>query len=111
MPEQLRVEVVPEAVHEEDMARAKAAILDHDIIQVDFAGRDLWLVAHDVEDKGEDAGQRFTATIQDMDSGRVLRAYGRFDELDYTSLIHAPWQRPPTDEEFAWAVDTLGEDG
>lgn len=89
------------------MARAKSTLLDHDIVQVDFAGRDLWLVAHDVHDKGQEAGQRFTATIQDMDGGRVLLADGRFDELDYSTLIHANWQRPPSDDEFAWAVDTL----
>ena len=110
MPEQLRIEVLPEAVHEEDIARAKAAILNHDILQVDFAGRDLWMVAHDVVDKGEEAGQRFTATIQDMDSGRVLQAYGRFDELDYSTLLHAAWQRPPSDDEFGWAVNLLRED-
>ena len=102
--------MVPEAVHEDDMARAKAAILDHEIIQVDFAGRDLWMVAHDVVDKGDEAAQRFTATIQDMDTGRVLQAYGRFDELDYITLLHAGWQRPPSDDEFAWAVDRLKED-
>ena len=110
MPEELRLEIVPEAVHEEEMAQAKAALLDHQIIQVEFAGRDLWLVAHDVHDKGPEAGQRFTATIQDMDSGRVLQAYGRFDDLDYSLLFHTAWQRPPTDDEFAWAVDRLKEE-
>jgi hypothetical protein len=110
VPEELRIEIEPEVVHEEDMARAKAAILDHEIIQVDFAGRDLWMVAHDVVDKGAEAGQRFTATIQDMDSGRVLLAYGRLDELEYSNLFHAAWQRPPSDDEFAWALDRLKED-
>ncbi|HEX2118240.1 MAG TPA: hypothetical protein VHF91_03585 [Acidimicrobiales bacterium] len=110
MPEQLRVEILPEAAHEEDMAQATSALLNHDIIQVDFAGRDLWLVAHDVVDKGDEAGQRFTATIQDMDSGRVLMADGRFDELDYSTIFHTAWQRPASDDEFAWAVDSLKED-
>lgn len=110
MPEPLRVEILPEAVHAEDMARATTAIFAHDIIQVDFAGHDLWLVAHDVVDKGDEAGQRFTATIQDMDSGRVLLADGRFDELEYTTLNHARWQRPPFDDEFGWAIDALTED-
>jgi hypothetical protein len=82
----------------------------HDMVQVDFAGRDLWMVAHDVVDKGEEAGHRFTAIVQDMDSGRVLRADGRFDELDYASLIHTDWQRPPTDDEFTWAVDAVKDD-
>jgi len=106
----LRIEVVPEVIHEADMARATKALLAHDIIQVDFAGRDLWLVAHDVVDKGDEAGQRFTATIQDMDTGRVLLADGRFDELDYSTLNNAAWQRPPFDDEFGWAVDSLKED-
>ena len=110
MPEPLRVEVVPEPGHEEDMARATKALLAHDTIQVDFAGRDLWLVAHDVVDKGHEVGQRFTATIQDMDTGRVLLADGRFDELEYSALNHAAWQRPPFDDEFGWAVDRLKED-
>ena len=100
---------MPEAVHAADMARATTALLAHDIIQVDFAGRDLWLVAHDVVDKGEEAGQRFTATIQDMDTGRVLLADGRFDELQYSTLNNAAWQRPPFDDEFGWAVDSLKE--
>jgi hypothetical protein len=110
VPEELRVEILPEAVHVEDMARAKAALLTHELVQVDFAGRDLWLVAHDVVDKGAEAEERFLATIQDMDTGRVLLADGRFDELEYSSLIHTPWQRPPSDDEFAWAVEALKED-
>lgn len=110
MPEPLRIEVLPEAAHEEEMARASTALLAHDIIQVEFAGRDLWSVAHDVVDKGEEAGQRFTATIQDMDTGRLLQADGRFDELDYSTLNHTAWQRPPHDDEFGWAVDLLRED-
>ena len=92
------------------MARATAALMAHDMVQVDFAGRDLWLVAHDVVDKGVEAGQRFVATIQDMDSGRVLKADGRFDELQYSTLDNAAWQRPPFDDEFGWAVDALKED-
>src|SRR3954471_8056506 len=92
------------------MARASAALLLHELVQVDFAGRDLWLVAHDVVDKGEEAGQRFTATIQDMDTGRVLLADGRFDELEYSTLNHVAWQRPPFDDEFGWAFDLLKED-
>lgn len=110
MPTELRIEVLAEPAYEEEMARASAALMAHDIVQVDFAGRDLWMVAHDVVDKGIEAGQRFSAIIQDMDSGRVLRADGRFDELDYASLIHTAWQRPPSDDEFAWAVDALKED-
>lgn len=110
MPEELRIEVVPEAVHEEDMARAKAALLAHETVQVDFAGRDLWLVAHDVVDKGVEAEERFVATVQDMDTGRVLLADGRFDELEYSSLVHTAWQRPPSEDEFAWAVDALKAD-
>ena len=109
MPTELRVEVVAEAAYEDEMARASAALMAHDMVQVDFAGRDLWMVAHDVVDKGVEAGQRFSAIVQDMDSGRVLRADGRFDELDYASLIHTDWQRPPTDDEFAWAVDAVKE--
>src|SRR4051812_32346868 len=92
------------------MARASAALLLHELVQVDFAGRDLWMVAHDVVDKGPEAGQRFTATIQDMDTGRALRADGRFDDLDYSSLTTVAWQRPPSDDEFTWAVDALKED-
>jgi hypothetical protein len=110
VPEQLRLEVLPEVVYEAEMARATKALLAHDLIQVDFAGRDLWLVAHDVVDKGEEAGQRFTATIQDMDTGRILVADGRFDELDYSVLNNAGWQRPPHEDEFGWAVDRLKED-
>ena len=110
MPTELRVEVVPEAAYEEDMAAASAALMVHEMVQVDFAGRDLWMVAHDVVDKGVEAGQRFTAVIQDMDSGRVLRADGRFDELDYASLINTSSQRPPSDDEFTWAVDALKDD-
>ena len=92
MPEPLRVEVLPEPGHEKDMARATKALL-----------------AHDVVDKGDEAGQRFTATIQDMDTGRVLLADGRFDELQYSTLNNARWQRPPFDDEFGWAVDSLKE--
>ncbi len=110
VPEPLRIEVVPEVVYQEEMARATKALFAHDVVQVDFAGRDLWLVAHDVVDKGDEAGQRFTATIQDMDTGRVLLADGRFDELDYSTLNHAHWQRAPLDDEFGWAVDSLKED-
>lgn len=110
MTTQLRVEVLPEAAYEQEIARVSAALMAHEMVQVDFAGRDLWMVAHDVVDKGDEAGQRFAAIVQDMDSGRVLRADGRFDELEYVSLIHTPWQRPPTDDEFAWAVDSLRED-
>jgi hypothetical protein len=102
--------VLPEPAYEEEMAEASAALMLHETVQVDFAGRDLWMVAHDVVDKGPDAGQRFSATIQDMDSGRVLRADGRFDDLDYAALTHLPWQRPPSDDEFGWAVDALKED-
>jgi hypothetical protein len=110
VPEPLRIEVLPEALHEEDMARAAPSLMAHDVIQVEYAGRDLWVVAHDVVDKGEEAGQRFTATIQDMDTGRVLLADGRFDELQYSLLNHTGWQRPPHDDEFGWAVDLLKED-
>jgi hypothetical protein len=110
VPTQIRVEVVAEPVYEEAMAQASAALMVHDMVQVDFAGRDLWMVAHDVVDKGDEAGQRFTAVVADMDSGRVLRADGRFDQLDYASLIHTAWQRPPTEDEFGWAVDALKED-
>ncbi len=92
------------------MARAVTSLLAHDVIQVEFAGRDLWSVAHDVVDKGDEAGQRFTATIQDMDTGRLLQADGRFDELDYSTLNHTAWQRPPHEDEFGWAVDLLRED-
>jgi hypothetical protein len=110
VPDQLRVEIVAEPAYEEEMARASAALLLHELVQVDFAGRDLWMVAHDVVDKGPEAGQRFTATIQDMDTGRALRADGRFDDLDYSSLTTVAWQRPPSDDEFTWAVDALKED-
>jgi hypothetical protein len=110
VPSELRVDVLPETAYEQEMAQASNALMAHETVQVDFAGRDLWMVAHDVVDKGVEAGERFVATIQDMDSGRVLRADGRFDELDYASLIHTAWQRPPTDDEFGWAVDTLKED-
>lgn len=110
MPEPLRIEVLPEALHEDDMARASPFLMDHDVIQVEFAGRDLWVVAHDVVDKGTEAGQRFTATIQDMDTGRLLLADGRFDQLEYSTLAHVAWQRPPHDDEFGWAVDLLKED-
>jgi hypothetical protein len=110
VPTQLRIEVLAERAYEEEMVRASAALMTHDMVQVDFAGRDLWMVAHDVVDKGVEAGQRFTAIVQDMDSGRVLRADGRFDELDYASLINTDWQRPPSDDEFAWAVGALQED-
>ena len=102
--------MVPEAAYEREMADASAALMAHEMVHVDFAGRDLWMVAHDVVDKGDEAGARFVATIQDMDSGRVLRAHGRFDELDYALLIHTPYQRPPSDDEFSWAVDALKED-
>lgn len=110
MSNQLRVEVVAEAAYEHDMARASAALLAHEVIQVDFAGRDLWLVGHDVVDKGPEAGARFSALIQDMDSGRMLRAAGYLDEVDLAEVTHAPFQRPPTDDEFGWATDRLRED-
>ena len=110
MTDKLRVEIVAEAAYEEDMARASVTLLGQEVIQVDFAGRDLWLVAHDVEDKGPDAGMRFTATVQDLDSGRLLRAVGYLDEVENAELFNMPWQRPPTDDEFAWAVGALRED-
>lgn len=110
MTEQLRVEIVGEPGHEDDMARASAALLDQEVIQVDFAGRDLWSVAYDVVDKGPDAGVAFTATIQDMDTGRLLRAVGFLDEVQNAQLLNTGWQRPPTDEEFAWAVGMLRDD-
>jgi hypothetical protein len=110
VPEPLRIEVLPEALHEDDMARASPFLMNHDVIQVEFAGRDLWVVAHDVVDKGVEAGQRFTATIQDMDTGRLILADGRFDELEYSTLNHVAWQRMPHDDEFGWAVDLLKED-
>jgi hypothetical protein len=109
VPEPLRIEVLPEALHEDDIARAIPTLMAHEVIQVEFAGRDLWVVAHDVVDKGVEAGQRFIATIQDMDTGRVLIADGRFDELDYSLMNHVAWQRPPHDDEFGWAVDLLKE--
>lgn len=102
--------MLPEPAYEEQMAEASAALMLHDLVQVEFAGRDLWMVAHDVVDKGPEAGQRFSAIVQDMDSGRVLRADGRFDDLDYSSLAHVAWQRPPSEDEFGWAVDRLKED-
>jgi len=108
--EQLRVEIVGETGYEDDMAQARSALLDQEVIQVDFAGRDLWLVSHDVVDKGGDAGVRFTATIQDMDTGRLLRAVGYLDEVQNAELLPTSWQRPPTDEEFAWAVGLLEGD-
>lgn len=110
MTEELRVEIAGETGYEDDMDHARAALLDQEVIQVDFAGRDLWLVSHDVVDKGPDAGVRFTATIQDMDTGRLLRALGYLDEVQNAELFHTSSQRPPTDEEFAWAVGLLGAD-
>ena len=110
MTDQLRVEIVAEAAYEEDMARASLTLLGQEVIQVDFAGRDLWMVAHDVLDKGPDAGVRFTATVQDMDSGRLLRALGYLDEVENAELLNLSWQRPPTDDEFAWAVGALQDD-
>jgi len=110
MTEQLRIDIVAERGYEDDMAQARPALLDQNVCQVDFAGRDLWLVGHDVADKGPDAGVRFTATIQDMDTGRVLRATGYLDEVDRAQLLYSSAQRPPTDEEFAWAVGILEGD-
>jgi hypothetical protein len=104
------VEVVAEPGHEDAMAGASNLLLDHQLIQVDFAGRDLWTVAYDVVDKGPGTGNRFVAIVQDMDSGRVVRARGLLDDPDATTLEHTSFQRPPTDDEFQWAVDTLAED-
>jgi hypothetical protein len=106
---ELRVEVLPEPGPDQAMAVASTALLDHELLQVEFAGRDLWTVGYDVVDKGPGAGNEFVATVQDMDSGRVVVARGRLDDPDATIIEHTAFQRPPSEDEFAWALDRLAE--
>ena len=125
-PGGLRLEVEPEDPHDEVIARVSAALLHHPLVRQDFTLADLWMVSFDVlgkdavEDRGQwpagaDSGQwpagadsgRFRAVVRDLASGRVLTAEGHLDDPENLAVGHTAFQLPPTDDEFAWAVDAL----
>lgn len=109
----LRVEVEPQPAHQALVKRASASLLSLPVIQRDFPGVDLWLVAYDVMDKPGDGGEAnppFVGTVQDMDSGRVLEVRGLLDDPDTYGLDYTSRQHPPTEDELAWAVAEIGPD-
>lgn len=112
----LRVEVTPEDSFDEVITLVSAALLRHPLVRQDFTLADLWMVSFDV--LGKEAGSvrewlpnrdsgRFHAIVRDLASGRTLTATGHLDDPQNLVVGHTANQLPPTDDEFAWAVDAL----
>ena len=109
-PPALAVEVTPEGTREDAMARASRAILAHPTLRQHFPASDLWLVGFDVDDKVEDDAW-FLTTVHDTVTGRSVRVNGPLDDPADLVLTPSAHQWPPSDDEFAWAVSVLADDG
>ncbi|MFN2607628.1 MAG: hypothetical protein ABR511_06975 [Acidimicrobiales bacterium] len=109
-PPGLEVEVLPEETHAEAQATATRAILAAPDLRLMFPAADLWVVGFDLADKGDDDGPRFTATVVDTVTGRAALVDGWLDDLGSPRTTPLGHQRPPTDDEHAWAVSVLADD-
>lgn len=106
----LRVEVTAEAEAEADLARATRQILTDPEVNREFPGGDLWMVAYDIDNKsGSEEQENFSAIVADMASGRLMEVRGDRAAPENWWLRHIAGQRPPSDDEFAWAVKVLTE--
>ncbi len=111
MPEELRLEVVPEESRAEDVGRVTRATLGHPMLRQTFPAGDLWLVSFDIEDKEEDDAEPwFRATLHDAATGRSAVADGYLGDADSIVVTPTEHQLPPGDDEFAWAVSVLAQD-
>jgi hypothetical protein len=113
-PAPLTLEVTPEEEYREAVAKASKALLADPQLRQMFQAADLWLIGFDVIDKDDGTPPRFSTIVHDTGTGRSVRAEGAFydepDDLGALSIIPTAQQQPPTDEEHAWAVETLRAD-
>ena len=105
----LTLEVTPEQDHKDGLARATRAILGHPMLRQHFPAGDLWLVGFDPVDKPEE-GPRFTSTVHDTLTGRSVRVDGWLDDFESLALDPTSHQRPPSEDEHAWALSVLADD-
>lgn len=103
----LRIEVTPEAEHEADLARATRQILTDPEVNREFPGGDLWMVSYDFDTKADEGQGQFMATVADMASGRMMEVRGDLLTPENWWMRHLGAQRPPTEDEFRWAVGVL----
>lgn len=113
-PAPLRLEVAADREYQAAVAKASKALLADPQLRQIFQGLDLWLVGFDVIDKDDGSPPRFSTIVHDTATGRSVRAEGAFyddpDDLGALSVTPTAHQQPPTDEEHAWAVETLQAD-
>lgn len=110
----LNLAVTADTEYQEAVAKASKALLADPQLRQMFQGADLWLVGFDVLDKDDGNAPRFSTIVHDTATGRSVRAEGAFyddpDDLGTLSITPTAHQQPPTDEEHAWAVETLRAD-
>jgi hypothetical protein len=106
----LDVEVAAEETHEAARSTAIRAILGHPLLRQHFPSGDLWVVAFDVVDKGDDDGVRFTSVVHDTDTGRAALIDGWLDDPESLLIQPVSHQWPPSEDEFGWAVSMLVAD-
>ncbi|MDQ6909631.1 MAG: hypothetical protein M3Z84_02420 [Actinomycetota bacterium] len=110
----LSLEITADKAYQEAVAKASKALLADPQLRQMFQGADLWLVGFDVIDKDDGNPPRFSTIVHDTATGRSVRAEGAFyddpDDLGALSIIPTAQQQPPTEEEHAWAVETLQAD-
>ncbi|MGH9188855.1 MAG: hypothetical protein ACRD0Q_02295 [Acidimicrobiales bacterium] len=105
--EGIRVEVVAEPTEEAQVTAATAPLLRQPLVLRDFPGGDHWLLGWDVADK--DDGRPFVARVADVTSGRMTEVRGLLDDPGSASIHFVGSQRPPSDDEWEWAVKKLRE--
>ncbi len=103
----VRIEVTAEQSWEAALIERTAPVLREPEVVRDFPEGDHWLVGWDVSEKVE--GRPYFALIQDSSSGRATLVDGRLDDPADTAITYLPHQRPPSDDEFAWAVARVVE--
>ena len=103
----LRLKVSAEPSAEAEVARATAPLLRQPWVLRDFPGGDHWLLGWDVADKVE--GRPFVAHVSDVTTGRMTEVRGLLDDPEATDLYFAGGQRPPSEDEWRWAVTKLRE--
>ncbi|HEX8769566.1 MAG TPA: hypothetical protein VF711_02215 [Acidimicrobiales bacterium] len=113
-PAPLTLEVTADKAYQEAVAKASKALLADPQLRQMFQAADLWLVGFDVIDKDDGNPPRFSTIVHDTATGRSVRAEGAFyddpDDLGALTVIPTAQQQPPTQEEHAWAVETLRAD-
>ncbi len=103
-----RIEIAVEKSWEATLIATTAPVLVEPEVVRDFPEADHWLVNWDVAEKCE--GRPFGAVVADSVSGRTTLVEGFLDDPEQTSITYLGIQRPPSDDEFAWAVARVREE-